>query len=374
MADEIGFIGLGNMGLPMTEQLLNTPQIGATVKHVRCKAMPQRMRADCRIKPGHFKILVHLAPDATSAQPPAVLVHEQDSRIKVAVVLRPLVPVLHIMLYDLQSRRADRSNSFLLAFASDMNDFAKKIDIVHVQRYQFADSDAGTVKRLQDGPVSCTQPGIHRRRAEQPLYLFVLQETRQLLLLLRRPDCHHRIRANVVSLDQEFVEAPQRCELARNRGLGIFLVVQVRQVSSHRIYLHREKQLVYLDPHLRRHGNPVFRLTFVMTHRDRLVMMHFLPRCAFEKFTELRQVGTITLGRMLREPSFEFQVIEELLDNRTFVHNVPICLFHDHIVEFLRLLKNAQHSFVHFSVDAKRASLSESQHLSFRSGVRRPGL
>ena len=86
----------------MAEQLLDASQVGAIIEHVSRKAMAQRMGADRRIQPGHLEVLVHLAPDASRAQSPSVLVHKQNLGVEVAVALGTLVSIFHVVLNDLQ--------------------------------------------------------------------------------------------------------------------------------------------------------------------------------------------------------------------------------------------------------------------------------
>jgi hypothetical protein len=88
----------------MAEQFLDTAQIRTVVEHVRCKAVAQRMRTDCRIQSGDLEILVHLPADAPRAETLAMLVHEQDFRVEIAVALGSFVSVLHVVLYGLERR------------------------------------------------------------------------------------------------------------------------------------------------------------------------------------------------------------------------------------------------------------------------------
>ncbi len=60
------------------------------------------MWTDCRVKSGHFKILVHLATDTAATEPFTELVHEQNFGVKINIVLCSFIPVLHIMLDNLQ--------------------------------------------------------------------------------------------------------------------------------------------------------------------------------------------------------------------------------------------------------------------------------
>ena len=60
----------------VTEKFLDASQVRPVVQQVRGKRVSKRVRADRRIEAALHEVFVELAPDATSAQPLAVLVDE----------------------------------------------------------------------------------------------------------------------------------------------------------------------------------------------------------------------------------------------------------------------------------------------------------
>ena len=125
-------IYLGGRKRLMAEQFLNAAEVFAAIEHMGGKAVPQGMRADCRVEARHFQVFIHFPADASGAEPFAVLIDEQDLAVEVAVELGAFVPELHIMLDDLQNRGADGGDSFFFALAPDVYDFAEEIDIFEI--------------------------------------------------------------------------------------------------------------------------------------------------------------------------------------------------------------------------------------------------
>ncbi len=164
-----------------------------------------------------------------------MLIDEQDLAVEVAVKLGAFVSELHIVLDDLQNRRADGAYSFFFALAPDMNDFAEEIDVVEIYRDNFADPHTRAVKGFHNGPVAGTEPAVGRRRFEKTFYLFILEETRKPFFLLWRADADDRVRAYAVSFDEELVETSQGRQLACDGGLGVLLLVEDGHIAPHRV-------------------------------------------------------------------------------------------------------------------------------------------
>jgi len=198
----------------MAEQFLNASEVGAVVEHVGGEAVSQGMRADRGVEARGAEVLVHLSPDAAGAESLAVLVGKEDFGVEGAVVGHPSVSEFDVVLYRLEGAGADGRDSFLLAFAADVNYLAEEIDVIHVEGYELADSHAGAVEDLEYGAVSCSQPRVGRRGVEELLDLFVFEKLGELLVLLGGLDADDRVRCDIVSLYEELVEASERGELS----------------------------------------------------------------------------------------------------------------------------------------------------------------
>ena len=238
----------------MAEQLLDTAEVSASVQHMGGEAVPQRMRADCRVKACHFEVFIHCPADASGAEAFAVLINEQDFAVEVAVELGAFISELHIVLNDLQDGGTDGADSFFFALAPDVNDFAEEVNVVEVDRDNFADPHTRAVKSFHNGPVAGAKPGVGRRRFEETLYLFILEETREPFFLLWRADADDRVGAYAVSFDEELVETAKGRQLACDGGLGVLLLVQDNEIASHGVDIYRSQEPVNIDFWMSRYG------------------------------------------------------------------------------------------------------------------------
>lgn len=318
---EVG-IDLSSRKRLMAEQLLNASQIGAVIEHMRREAVPERMRADIRVEAGHLQVFIHLSANAAGAEAPAVLINEEDIRIEIGVAGGPFVSEFHIVLDDLQGGGADWRDSLFFALSSDVDDFAEKVDIVHIQGDKLADPHTGAVKCFHNGAVSCSEPVVHRRGFEQPFNLFVFEEARQLLVLLGRSDGHNGIRAELFSLDEKLVEASQGRKLSGYGRLGIVFLVEMSQVCPDGIDVDSKEELVDLQIRPRCDGG-----SGALLLKEGAVLAGLGGiRAGHQELAELAQVSTVAFGRVLGKPFFKFEVIEKIVDNRTIFHN-RTCLF-----------------------------------------------
>ena len=82
----------------MPKQFFKNFQPRTIVQHMCGEAMTQCMWADIGVQTGDLEVLVHFATNATCAESSSVFIDEQDSNVKVLIVLRPFVPEFHVVL------------------------------------------------------------------------------------------------------------------------------------------------------------------------------------------------------------------------------------------------------------------------------------
>ena len=118
-----------------------------------------------------------------------------------------------------------------------MDHLSEKIDIIHIQRNNFADSHTGTVKDLEDRLVPCTEPRISRRCIQKPLNIRQVKKLRKFLVLLRSLDSYDGIRFDVIALHKKLVETSQGRDLTSRSRFRVLLFEQLRHIRPYRIYI-----------------------------------------------------------------------------------------------------------------------------------------
>ena len=79
----------------MPQQLLDSPQVGAFLQHVRSKSMTQSVRMHLRRKSARHRHAFHDAPYAAGRQPSAAMIHQQRRR-RFLQPAKQLMPQRHI--------------------------------------------------------------------------------------------------------------------------------------------------------------------------------------------------------------------------------------------------------------------------------------
>ncbi len=116
-----------------------------------------------------------------------------------------------------QRGRADWTNAFFPTFSKNAHRLGVKIDIFHVERRQFAQSQSAAVKKLHHGDVAQRHPfwrGTLLRglqgRGQQFFDLLPGQHERKLFFDLGELQLSQRINSKFLSLGQKFVKGAQR--------------------------------------------------------------------------------------------------------------------------------------------------------------------
>ena len=139
---------------------------------------------------------------------------------------------LLICVDGLERLGAQGHQTFLLALAADPQRPGELVHVLHVQRHQLADPQAGGVDRLQNGPVAQPQQRLGVRGPKQRLDLLNVQELGQVFVLLGRANDAGRRRFNGFEPHQELVEASQGGELPGGCRLGVSAVAHHCQVRA----------------------------------------------------------------------------------------------------------------------------------------------
>jgi hypothetical protein len=128
-----------------------------------------------------------------------------------------------------------------------MDDFAEEVHIVHIQGYQFADPHSGAVEDFKDGSVACAQASISRGGVQQANDLFVFEEFGEFFVLFGGLDGHHGIAADAIPLDEKFVEAAKRRQLASRGGFGVMIFAQLDHVAADGVDIGGDDRRVEID-------------------------------------------------------------------------------------------------------------------------------
>ena len=309
----------------MAQQFLNTSQIGAVVEHVRGEAVPKRMRADGGIEAGDQQIFIHLAAYAAGAQSLAVFVGEQHLAVERRIVGQAAIAKFNVVLNALHRAGTNGANTFLFAFSADVNHFAEKIDIVHIQTHQLADPHAGAVEDFHDGAVTGAQPDVGRRGVQKPLDIFESQKLGQSFFLLGGSDGRGGVARDTIAFDEKFVKAANGCQLACRGGLAIRMIVEVGHKAADGVEICGLEQGVDIDGGLRLCGDGGFLAGPGVGAGVSAAGIGHVSRRGQEG-AELLKVGRIAFCGMIGEVFFKFQITDKILYHCRVVHKLHLCI------------------------------------------------
>jgi hypothetical protein len=199
---------------------------------------------------------------------------------------------------------------------------AEEVHVVHIQGDQLADAHPGAVERFENRAIAGAQPRVGRRRVEKALDFFVFEEARQLLFLLGRLDAHDGIGADVIALDEEFVKASQRGELACGGRLGVLLTSEVRHINANALGVCFEDGLF--------NGGVGLRFSLRLGHHAagvgpglRVFAVLLAVETGGEEVDVLLEIRAVTLCGMRGEVPLELEIAEEFLNDRAIFHSLP---------------------------------------------------
>jgi len=112
----------------MAKKFLNDSEIGAVVEHVSSETVAEGMRADLGVESGLKEVFIEFTSDRAGTKSLAVFVDEQGLLVE-GFLASVRVAESKVLLDCLQSRGTDGRKAFLFAFAADVEDFAKEVNI-----------------------------------------------------------------------------------------------------------------------------------------------------------------------------------------------------------------------------------------------------
>ena len=176
----------------VTEQRLDAAQIRAAIEHMSGETVPEFVRADRDRDRSVPQIALQDQPDRSRRHSLSRFVNEKRAGMRVR--RRP------IFLDRFQRRHANRTNPFFSAFAKNAYRLRVKIDIVHIERGELAQTQPAAVKKFHYRRVAQRHPlwrgallWKFQRRSQQFFDLLPSQHERQLLFDLWQLQLSQRI-------------------------------------------------------------------------------------------------------------------------------------------------------------------------------------
>ncbi len=172
------------------QQLLYGPQFRPIVQHGRCKSMPQHMwtsflqRYNLREVPFHYSINRHRIHP--------VPVFQDKKRFR--TVRYRFISYLNIYKQVFRQLVSKWYQPLLISLSCHFNQLGREVHIRIIQSYQFRKSHAGSIKHLQNHPVSNPFEAFFKRSfIKQPVHFLFSHKRRQRLFLFRPDHFQHRV-------------------------------------------------------------------------------------------------------------------------------------------------------------------------------------
>ena len=137
----------------MPQQLLDSPQVGAFLQHVRSKSVTQSVRMDVRRKSARHRHAFHDAPYAAGRQPSAAMIHQQRRR-RFLQPAKQLMSERHMFFKSKAHPFPEGRQALLATFSSHQNDSRRVPHIFQINAHQLGVADAAAVQQFQNQRVS----------------------------------------------------------------------------------------------------------------------------------------------------------------------------------------------------------------------------
>ena len=161
----------------MPEHLLYGSEIGAPLKQVCGKGMPQCVWRDGFSNPGHCSQLPDDIENHDSCQPSSATV--QEEYMVLPGLNRQGISVGKISLYRINSRLVDRHYTLLVALPGDNYELFIEIDLRELKPDELRHPETASVERLDDSPVACAFSSRHVYSLNHHINLIDSQHLRQ---------------------------------------------------------------------------------------------------------------------------------------------------------------------------------------------------
>jgi len=161
----------------VSKHFLHCSQVGSGFDHVRCKRVPEGMRADLLQNTRPPRKIPCYGEYHRSCKPSSPAIEKHNVLI---VYNRQPVPVDPVKVYLLQGLATDRNQSLLIAFPRDAYEPFPVMDVGEPQVHQFGDAQTTSVKCLNDGFVPVAVGLAEVDRINNPVNLFNSKDFRKL--------------------------------------------------------------------------------------------------------------------------------------------------------------------------------------------------
>ncbi len=275
----------------MAEHLLHGAQVGPVFQKVRGKGMAQRVRRDLLGDARLAGVLLDDLPEPLPREAPAVVVDEQGLFPLAAQQHRP--GPLDVPARGVDGDPAEGDDPLLRSLAHALEVGHVQIDVVQVQRHQLRHAQTRRVQQLQHRLVA--QAGRRARigHRQQALHFLHRQHLGQALLQFGRLEVDRRVLVNEAFAEQEVEKRPDRRQVARDGRRGLPLLLQVQE-KAHNV---RPRRLL-----------------------DALDALFLQVR------GKGRQILAVRDQRVGRQPPFDAEVVDELVDQRLHRSSkTPLC-------------------------------------------------
>src|SRR6185503_13021047 len=219
-------VALGGGETAVAQQLLDETEIRTRPQHVGGEAVAEGVGRDPLGDAGAPRAGAHDAQRAPRGEPAAPRVEEE----------RPAPPAApgQVGREGLERRLPDRNDALLAALAENAHGAPALVEIVDVEAAALGHPQPARVEQLEQRAIA--RPAHRRLRlgAQELGGLVHRQERREAPSQARSAHLARRIHLEGAAAREEAKAAPDRGQLARDRGLGELALVQPRQVGPDR--------------------------------------------------------------------------------------------------------------------------------------------
>ena len=181
----------------MAQQLLNHPEVGATVKQMRGKGVAQTVRPHPNRYSCRPQVLFHNPGDASGCDPSASAV-QKDRCFTLRFAAQFFFLFYAVVPKGLKRQLADRDDSLFRTLSNDSNNAQLKVDITPVEPNQLTYTDSCRIENFQHCSVSAFQDADPLETAQKLEDIVNREKGWKGLFLLWGRNGRYRITVNVL--------------------------------------------------------------------------------------------------------------------------------------------------------------------------------
>jgi hypothetical protein len=222
--------GRGNVGMP--QQMLNISQVEATVQEMCSKSVSQGLRIDGAIDAGSNSGRAQDFPNTHTGQRAPFGIAEKGHVLAVAGLQQRRSPKASIARCGGDGRSPERHHALASPPSMYTEQGMLKKQVGAVQSNQFRHPQTSGVKNLKDCPISHGQRILTLHRIYESLRLVHRQRIWLLARHVRLFQADGRIEGAGAGVEEAVVKAPQRTQIASDRGSTAAGFMQIPQVGA----------------------------------------------------------------------------------------------------------------------------------------------